>query len=415
MTTVQYARGNSRCGRRTAHIAIAALVTGAFAGAVPVAGTVPASASVSALRAASAASCPGWTIAGSADPAPGLDALQGVVVLSARNIWAVGDESKSSEGNAVFRTLIEHWNGRTWTVVHSPNPGIGSDLLSSVTAVSANDIWAAGGYSDKSDVIATDKTLILHWNGRSWKKVPSPSPGNSFNDLGTIRRVSATNIWAVGSDAGSDFHDRSLALRWNGKAWKQVPSPNPGKSSDSLSGLAVGSAGAIWTTEFFTKTNLPTSQILRWNGHAWRTAAASPAGSELFDVSASSSSNAWAVGDDAKGHSLALHWNGRSWKRISTPNLQPNRLINALQSVTVVSRTSAWAVGAAHNFFSVFEGTAIEMHWNGRKWSMMKSPSTKSANSALFGVQATPTISPWVVGEDGNSIMVQRTLVLRCR
>ena len=88
---------------------------------------------------------------------------------------------------------------------------------------------------------------------------------------------------------------------------------------------------------------------------------------------------------------------------------------NAPQSVTVVSPTSAWMVGAAQNVFSVFEGTAIEMHWDGHKWSMMKSPDTKSANSALFGVQATRTVSPWVVGEDGNSIMVQRTLVLRCR
>jgi hypothetical protein len=75
----------------------------------------------------------------------------------------------------------------------------------------------------------------------------------------------------------------------------------------------------------------------------------------------------------------------------------------------------AWMVGAAHNFFSVFEGTAIEMHWNGHKWSMMKSPNTRAANSALFGVQATPTVSPWAVGEDGNSITVQRTLVLHCR
>jgi hypothetical protein len=300
--------------------------------------------------------------------------------------------------------------------VPSPNPGIGSNYLSSVTAVSPSNIWAAGDYSDQSGGISSDKTLILHWNGRTWKKVSSASPGSSFDALGTIRAVSATNIWAVGTYAGSDFHDKSLALRWNGHAWSRVPSPNPGQSSDSLAGLAIGSASSIWTTELFTrKSGTPAvSEILRWNGHSWH-AASAPTSSEFIDISASSTKNAWAVGDDSKGHSLALHWDGHSWKRASTPNISPKKLINALQSVTVVSPTNAWAVGAAQNVFSVFEGTAIEMHWNGRTWSMMTSPATGSANSALFGVQATAKVSPWAVGEDGQSNTVQRTLVLHCR
>ena len=36
-------------------------------------------------------------------------------------------------------------------------------------------------------------------------------------------------------------------------------------------------------------------------------------------------------------------------------------------------------------------------------------------NSALFGIQATSAVSPWAVGEYGNSDTVQRTLVFRCR
>ncbi len=55
------------------------------------------------------------------------------------------------------------------------------------------------------------------------------------------------------------------------------------------------------------------------------------------------------------------------------------------------------------------------MHWNGRKWSMMTRPATGAANSALFGVQATAGVSPWAVGEDGQSDQVQRTLVPLCR
>lgn len=392
-------------------IAATMLIAGAFAGAF--AGTSPASASATASRTAGAAGCPAWAPVPSGNPYAGEDALDGVAVLSASNVWAVGDKSKLSEGNAVFKTLIEHWNGHSWKVIPSPNPGAGDNLLSSVTAVSANNIWAVGSYSNQD--IGLDKNLILHWNGHSWRQVASPNPGSEFDDLNTIRQVSATNIWIVGAYSGSDFHDRSLILHWNGHGWKKVPSPNPGKNSDALSGLAIASPSSIWTDEQFTQTDVPTSQILHWNGHVWGKATAGPAGSELVDVSASSPSNAWAVGTDAKGLSLALHWNGRSWKRAPTPNLDPKKLINSPQSVTVVSPTSAWMVGAAQNVFSIFEGTAIELHWNGRKWSMMKSPNNPGANSALFGVQATPTASPWAVGEWGNSNMVQRTWVLRCR
>lgn len=395
---------------RTARFVTAVLTACAFGAAV----AGPASASTLTVRTASSPSCSRWTVTRPPNPSSALDALSGVAVLSASNIWAVGDDAGSMTGP--FRTLIEHWTGHAWKRVPSPNPGIGSDYLNSVTAVSPSNIWAAGEYSDQSGGITPDKTLILHWNGRTWKKVSSPNPGRSFDSLGTIRAVSATSVWAVGTYAGSDFHDRSFALHSNGHAWSKVPSPNPGKFSDSLSGLAIGSASSIWTAEFFTRksgTNA-LSQILRWNGHSWHVSAA-PAETELVDLSASSKTNAWAVGDDSKGHSLALHWNGRSWKRVSTPNIKPNSLINALQSVTVVSPTSAWAVGAAQNVFSVFEGTAIEMHWNGRKWSLMTNPFTGTANSAMFGVQATAKVSPWAVGEDGDSNTVQRTLALRCR
>jgi hypothetical protein len=220
----------------------------------------------------------------------------------------------------------------------------------------------------------------------------------------------------VGTYAGSDTHDRSLVLHWNGRTWSQVPSPNPGKLNNSLSGLASVSASSVWTTELYNNSSsmAGTSQILHWNGRTWSKVAAGPSGSELTDVTASSATNAWAVGDDAKGLSLALHWNGRAWTRVPTPNVKPNQLINVLWSVTVLSPTSAWAVGTAQNVFSTFEGTAIEMHWNGRTWSMMTSPAP-GGNSGLFAVQATSAASPWAVGEYGLSSQVQRTLVFRCR
>jgi hypothetical protein len=393
-------------GRRlAARFAATLLIAGALAEVGP--------AAASPARVAAAPACPGWVAVRPPDPGAQIDALFGVAVLSAANVWAVGDYTDAS---GLYRTLIEHWNGKSWSLVGSPAPGPGSSYLNSVSAVSATNIWATGDYSAESGGITSDRTLVLHWNGHRWSQVPSPSPGSFYDALGTVRGVSATNIWAVGTYAGSDIRDRSLILHWNGRAWRQVPSPDPGKQSDSLNGLAVVSASSVWTTELYSNSSgmAGTSLILHWNGRAWTKAAAGSSGSDLTNVSASSAANAWAVGGDAKGRSMALHWNGRTWTRVATPNVKPNQLINALDSVTVLSPTSAWAVGVAQNVFSVFEGTAIEMHWNGRSWSMMTSPAP-GGNSGLFDVQATSAVSPWAVGEYGLSNQVQRTLVFRCR
>jgi hypothetical protein len=407
VTKIRRAIGYLANWRGAAGLAAAVLLTGAGA-----ASAAAGAGADSAGRAAAAPGCPGWVAVRPPDPGAQLNTLFGVAVLAKGNVWAVGDYTNAA---GLFQTLTEHWNGRTWSRVPSPDPGIGSNYLTSVSAVSATSIWAVGGYSDQSGGITADKTLVLHWNGHKWDRVASPSPGGFADDLSTVRKVSAANVWAVGLYAGGDSRDRSLILHWNGRVWARVPSPDPGKQSDSLDGLAVVSARSIWTTELYSNSAgmSGTSLILHWNGRSWSKAAAGPGGSELIDVSASSASNAWAVGDDARGLSMALHWNGRAWSRVKTPNLKPGQLTSALRAVTVVSPSSAWAVGDAQDL-STFDSTAIEMHWNGRAWSMMTSPAP-GGTSALFAVQATPAASPWAAGEYGLSSQVQRTLAFRCR
>jgi hypothetical protein len=66
--------------------------------------------------------------------------------------------------------------------VPSPSPGPLGSFLDAVTATSANNVWAVGDYETSGPII---HTLILHWNGKAWTRVPSPSP-NSLP--GTLRR-----------------------------------------------------------------------------------------------------------------------------------------------------------------------------------------------------------------------------------
>ncbi len=114
-------------------------------------------------------SCPDLSIVSSPNVGSDNNLLLGVAAVSARDAWAVGDYLNDSIGNT--HTLIEHWNGRNWSVVPSSNGGSNGNTLYGVAAVSAGDVWAVGDYLNSTD---NSQTLIEHWNGLSWSVVPRP-------------------------------------------------------------------------------------------------------------------------------------------------------------------------------------------------------------------------------------------------
>jgi hypothetical protein len=198
-------------------------------------------------------------------PSPALGAsLSGVAVVSARSAWAVGESYTKTSA----RTLIEHWNGQVWKRVPSPSPDAfaGSiDSLSSVSVTSSGSAWAVG---DRSCGCGPGPSLILRWNGTAWKQVPSPGD----TALSSVAAVSARSAWAVGVAMSGDTSFKAVVLHWNGAAWKQVPSPSPRPSAE-LAGVAAASARSAWAVGYtFNSTGSkppPKALILRWNGTTW--------------------------------------------------------------------------------------------------------------------------------------------------
>src|SRR6266702_774346 len=159
-----------------------------------------------------------WSVATSPNPGSG-GSLSGVVAVSSINVWAVGTYYNKSNTE---RTLIEHWNGTSWSVVKSPNVWLSTNYLSGVTAVSATDVWAVGTYDNSS---GQELTLIENWNGTSWSVVPSSNPG-SINYLFGVAAVSPTDVWAVGYSFTGSSQIVTLIENWNGTSWSVVKSPN---------------------------------------------------------------------------------------------------------------------------------------------------------------------------------------------
>ncbi|MFL5691167.1 MAG: hypothetical protein ACJ795_05115 [Ktedonobacteraceae bacterium] len=173
----------------------------------------------------------------SPNPGSSNNHLSAVAAVSKSSVWAVGN-GKTSSG----QTLIEHWNGSSWSVVKSPSPGSGGDLRD-VTSVSASNVWAVGYSSINSSV----QTLVEHWNGTSWQVVKSRNVGTSPT-FSAVAAVSANDVWAAGNyhNSNSNAIFQTLTEQWNGQQWSVVKSPSPGSFNTQLLGLAAVSPTNVW-------------------------------------------------------------------------------------------------------------------------------------------------------------------------
>ena len=223
------------------------------------------------------------------------------------------------------------------------SPGHG--ILSGVYCTTRRSCWAVGQRITGSGAEVND---VLRWNGSTWHRVSAPNPGGSsagdLNYLFAVRCVTAADCWAVG-EYGKGGSIRGEALRWNGTRWKFVSTPVTG-------GYHKGNE------------------------------------TELFDVTCTSAASCWIAGDfgrftgsvmsstAAKVQNLALHWNGRRWSRVRTPEPAGARSghMNALYAVRCVSRASCNAVGTYGTTGSSPTLRNQVLHWNGRKWTQAHTP-----------------------------------------
>jgi hypothetical protein len=344
-----------------------------------------------------------WAAIAGPHPGTGDDELSGTAAVNANDAWTVGFYHHQSD-SMFFQTLIEHWNGIAWSVVPSPNPGAGSNLLSSVAAVDANDVWAVGEYQNSAS--GADTTLIEHWNGKAWSVTPSPNPGASIKFLFGVTAVDASHVWAAGIyQESASGALRTLIEQWDGSVWSVVPCPNPGTGNNELYGIAAVNANDVWAVGHYQNGASGVAQTLieHWDGGVWTVMPSPNQGSSnnvLAGITATDANDAWAVGyyqDDTSGTSQTAieRWNGSVWSVESTPN--PGYGDNELFSVTAIDPENVWAVG---NYQDGPEGPhTLTERWNGSAWSVEPTPNPGSSGNSLDGIAAVDAQHVWAVGE----------------
>jgi hypothetical protein len=205
-----------------------------------------------------------------------LPSLRSAAVNSSTSAFVVG-----------YPSLLARWSGAQWTVDAPPGDTPSNRYLTSVWSDGPSSAWAVGELS-----------TVLRWTGTTWQTVSDSLRPAGVRDQYNAVWGSGGTVWIVG--------DQSI-LRCSG-----VLCANESATvTDNLFG--------IWGT---SPTNIfavgRSGQILRYNGSSW-TRMASPTTRALGNVSGSSASDVWAVGD-----SVLLHFDGSAWSQVPWPSiLQP--------------------------------------------------------------------------------------------
>jgi FG-GAP-like repeat len=337
-----------------------------------------------------------WTLVSTPNVGSGDKELNGADAVASNDVWAVGASSGTTANR--YKTLVEHWNGSQWQVVASPNVGTNNfNTLTSVDASSRTSAWAVGSYRTAASLgkDTVRSTLITRWNGTSWNIVPSPNPGTLSNSLLGVAAIGPSNVWAVGWKLGAQGL-RSLVLHYDGTAWTEVAVPTAGTGENVLTGISAVSANDIWAAGYYDDGSQQKTLTLHYNGNNWIKVPSANGGggvSILRDISAFSPTDVWAVGleyREALKHYIAStqHWNGSVWSTVPSAISAKSATQSEMFSVAKAPGTSkVWAAGRPQDMEVICPTSSTTQ----AKLAQMTKTSTNSAAPAEAATQMTKT------------------------
>jgi hypothetical protein len=350
----------------------------------------------------------------------GGDELTAITAVSASDVWAVGyvgtpSISYSATGqpeSTAVQTLTEHWDGTAWSIVNAPDVAARDgvepwDVLTSVAAISADDVWAVGvtEWPLTYGSLAAAQPLVEHWNGTYWATitVPDPEPAppdwaltedgtppSSTATAGSVALLSVTagsasDVWLVGgyeADMGLQNYRpgpwKTLTEHWDGTSWSVVPAPDA-TLSEPLSG------GSTEPDDLLTAAGESP------RGDLWAVGGALPGSALTLHLGAGFGTAGFAGWQLVP--SLAVTAKGVTWPGNWPPESYPPSFFSdtsPLVGIVTLSASDAWAVGA------------VILHWDGTSWQPLYTVNGRSFDF-LTGVAATGSGDLWAVG--GTSIV----------
>ena len=201
-----------------------------------------------------------WSIAHTPNPPHSeLSELNAVACTSGNACTAVGEWTQN--GGAPTMAFAERLHGGKWSIDHAPHPtGAIVSEFKGVSCVAPNTCTATGDYEKKPN---QSRTLAEGFNGRKWSIQHTPNPTSDANKyLFGVSCTAANACTAAGYTLGNVVWDTTIVEHWNGHKWSVQRSPSPGSDSD-LTGVSCSSTSDCAAAGWYEKTNTgPTKTLI---------------------------------------------------------------------------------------------------------------------------------------------------------
>lgn len=286
--------------------------------------------------------------------------FQSVSTLSSSDTWIVGQAvdgtaQSNSQGGTYTPSIpvIEHWNGKSWTIANLPPGASGSAVfMYGIDAVSPTNVWADGGYEANS---ATQPgPLVYHFNGSTWTTVSVPFAHAALLGITSY----GSTVYIMGATATSTPLIAQSSN--NGSSWNSVALPTPSGAA-AIYSLDVVNAGDMWAAQSIQGS----SGILHWNGSKWLTLSGYvptiaktveiasvnelpngevlAGGAYLYTVGGSASPSS-ASGSNGTQYTIPFLeiYNGKTWTQVTLPGFSYGNINGIARGGSTV-----WAVGIA--------------------------------------------------------------------
>jgi hypothetical protein len=291
------------------------------------------------------------------------------------DVWLVGALWPS---HYYQNTLVEHWDGKEWRRVPSPTR-YRSSILTAVAAIGPNDVWAAGyTVTDQTAGVGAVKldTLVEHWDGVQWTITPSPNDTtqDGLNQLTGLAAAGPDDVWAVGSITHWKAQTHSpLILHWDGKRWSQV-SANELGANVLLYAVTAPRPNDVWAVGTTGPLGSETPVIIHWDGYSWSRRTDAGDQGYLLGIAAVAPDDIWAVGmADLAGLNqrtgLIRHWDGHVWTAV--PNPIPAQAGSEFHTVAAAAPNDVWVAGNAGNVYGKPHSEPATLHWDGARWTQI--------------------------------------------
>lgn len=385
---------------------------------------------------------PGAPVNGNAIPI-----LTSIAAVSPDDVWAVGNAALPN----YTTSLIEHWNGKSWSVVHD---AFSSDTSSNVTdtyvelsavdALSADDVWAIGNTQTYTSNRTISQALVERWNGQTWQVMPEPAqPTRGTLMLQALSMTSDNDIWVIGGiyiqqqNASTTYLQHYLA-HWDGSHWSTSQLPPELQNGTLLSVKAVA-PGDVWVSG--TTGPIPAPQgavsgeprLAHWDGHTWSItplpSAISTYQGALPSLAATSAQDVLAVGYTTNTHGLSgtssvvdapfvvnkqntapviVRWNGSRWSQMPLPTADGSLY---LEGLATDGANNIWTIGQVYKT-DLKQLYVYVAHWNGQSWSVLRE---QAATNSFFFATTAVNGKIWTVrGENSGDTTIGVLLETTC-